>query len=138
MAARSAFRLNSRPIFAAAGLTSLAYLGYNRSFTASAAADATAAPNKVFKASFPSFVSLKLQSAEQINHDTKKLRFELPSENDVCGISVICKWCSGPRPPFGRTVKLGADERSCFIDESFNKWCLDSNGETLLAHQRPR
>lgn len=91
MAASSVFRLTSRPVLAAATLAPTAYFAYHRSFTPSASADAPAAPNKVFASSFPSFVSLKLRSTEQLNHDTKRLRFELPSENDVSGISVICE-----------------------------------------------
>ena len=45
-----------------------------------------------------SFQTLKLQSAEQVNHNTKRLRFELPDPNAVSGLRPICERSSNPKP----------------------------------------
>lgn len=39
----------------------------------------------------PAFVSLPLESSEQVNHDTKRLRFSLPNSTDVSGLTLTCK-----------------------------------------------
>jgi cytochrome-b5 reductase len=52
-------------------------------------ADANA-PRKVFGRG-PAFVSLPLESEEQVNHDTKRLRFSLPNSTDISGLSLTCK-----------------------------------------------
>lgn len=46
-------------------------------------------PRKVFGKG-PAFVSLPLESSEQVNHNTKKLHFKLPNETDVSGLSLTC------------------------------------------------
>ena len=38
----------------------------------------------------PAFISLPLESSEQVNHDTKRLRFSLPNPDDVSGLSLTC------------------------------------------------
>ncbi len=54
----------------------------------------------------PAFLSLPLESAEMVNHNTRLLRFTLPSEDHVSGLPLTCKsshpykmppscWCSG-------------------------------------------
>lgn len=48
----------------------------------------TGAVNKAFTGGDQGFVSLKLEHTENINHNTKKLRFALPNEDDVSGLSV--------------------------------------------------
>ena len=48
------------------------------------------APTKIFKGG-PAFVSLPLESAELVNHNTKRLRFKLPQENAVSGLPLTCK-----------------------------------------------
>ncbi|KAK4996657.1 NADH-cytochrome b5 reductase [Elasticomyces elasticus] len=45
-------------------------------------------PSKCFTGGDQGFVSLKLESVEQINHNTKKLRFHLPTEDSVSGLSI--------------------------------------------------
>ena len=52
-------------------------------------ADANA-PKPVFGRG-PAFVSLPLESSEQVNHDTKRLRFSLPNSTDVSGLTLTCK-----------------------------------------------
>lgn len=47
-------------------------------------------PNKTFKGGDQGWVDLKLESVEEINHNTKKFRFALPDENDVSGLQVAC------------------------------------------------
>ncbi|TDZ67546.1 NADH-cytochrome b5 reductase 2 [Colletotrichum sidae] len=50
-------------------------------------ADSGAATTKVFGAG-PAFVSLPLESAEMVNHNTKRLRFKLPQRDAVSGLSL--------------------------------------------------
>ncbi|GKT40245.1 NADH-cytochrome b5 reductase 2 [Colletotrichum spaethianum] len=45
------------------------------------------APPKVFGAG-PAFVSLPLESSEEVNHNTKRLRFKLPQREAVSGLSL--------------------------------------------------
>lgn len=37
------------------------------------------------------FQTLKLRRSEQVNHDTKRLRFDLPDSNAVSGLQPICE-----------------------------------------------
>ncbi|GKT63386.1 NADH-cytochrome B5 [Colletotrichum tofieldiae] len=48
------------------------------------------APPKVFGAG-PAFVSLPLESSEEVNHNTKRLRFKLPQREAVSGLSLTCE-----------------------------------------------
>lgn len=65
------------------------------------------APRKVFGGG-PAFIALPLESSEQVNHNTKKLRFKLPQPDAVTGLPLECKWwhiplpvpCSPPTDPF--------------------------------------
>ncbi len=45
---------------------------------------------KTFKGGDQGWLDLKLESVEQINHNTKKLRFALPDKDDVSGLQVAC------------------------------------------------
>ncbi|KAF9737790.1 hypothetical protein PMIN06_007285 [Paraphaeosphaeria minitans] len=68
-------------------------------------ADANA-PKKVFSRG-PAFVSLPLESVEQLNHDTKRLRFSLPNSTDVSGLSLTSavltlSWPQGQWTPVAR------------------------------------
>lgn len=47
-------------------------------------------PPKVFKGG-PAFVSLPLESSEAVNHNTKRLRFKLPQEDAVSGLTLTCE-----------------------------------------------
>ena len=47
-------------------------------------------PNSVFKGGDQGFVDLMLESVEEINHNTKKLRFALPEKDDVSGLHIAC------------------------------------------------
>ena len=40
------------------------------------------------------FISLKLDSVEEINHNTKKFRFALPNPEDVSGLQIACTFIS--------------------------------------------
>ncbi|KAL1855246.1 hypothetical protein Daus18300_011152 [Diaporthe australafricana] len=44
------------------------------------------APKKIFPRAGPSFTRLTLEKTEDVNHNTKKLRFALPDENAVSGL----------------------------------------------------
>lgn len=46
---------------------------------------------KVFGRAGPVFTSLALESAEDVNHNTKRLRFALPAEEDVSGLPLTCE-----------------------------------------------
>ncbi|KXH34808.1 oxidoreductase NAD-binding domain-containing protein [Colletotrichum salicis] len=59
---------------------------YSRLFVNSASAE-SGAPPKVFGAG-PAFVSLALESSEDVNHNTKRLRFKLPQREAVSGLSL--------------------------------------------------
>lgn len=41
----------------------------------------------------PAFLLLKLQSSESVNHNTKRLRFELPTPQTTSGLPLTCKSC---------------------------------------------
>ena len=47
-------------------------------------------PSKCFTGGDQGFVSLVLMETENINHNTKKLRFHLPGENSVSGLTIAC------------------------------------------------
>lgn len=44
--------------------------------------------SKAFTGGDQGFISLKLDSVENINHNTKKFRFELPESEQVSGLTV--------------------------------------------------
>ena len=54
----------------------------------SSTAPSASAPQKAFRGGEQGFVDLKLESVEEINHNTKKFRFALPNSDDVSGLSV--------------------------------------------------
>lgn len=39
----------------------------------------------------PAFLLLKLQSSESVNHNTKRLRFELPTPQTTSGLPLTCE-----------------------------------------------
>lgn len=94
--------LRSRPILLAATAVPIAYYTYHHSPFPTAKAESPAGlahltqpatklqPKKVFNGSI-GFVNLVLESSEQVNHDTKRLRFKLPGEGDVSGVGEICE-----------------------------------------------
>lgn len=49
-----------------------------------------AEPKKAFTGGDQGFISLKLESVENINSNTKKFRFALPEEDAVSGLAVAC------------------------------------------------
>lgn len=46
--------------------------------------------SKCFTGGDQGFVSLVLMESEVINHNTKRLRFHLPEEDSVSGLSIAC------------------------------------------------
>lgn len=91
-----------RPSFKAAGVTAVgagvAYSGYrywnttqfffNNVHAESLPSDSKAALKKM---DWKGFTELKLVSAEEVNHNVKKLTFALPDDETVTGISPISK-----------------------------------------------
>ena len=51
-------------------------------------ASQAAASNGAFKGGDQGFIDLKLESVEEINHNTKKFRFALPNSDDVSGLQI--------------------------------------------------
>ncbi len=85
MLARSIHSVRPTTILAGAALGGVSYASIRNVY-----AD-TASLAKVFGRG-PAMVSLPLESSEQVSHNTKLLRFRLPNENDVSGLSLTCKW----------------------------------------------
>lgn len=48
-------------------------------------------PKKIFPRPGPSFTRLTLEKSEDVNHNTKRLRFALPEENAVTGLPLTCE-----------------------------------------------
>ena len=57
-------------------------------------------PKKIFGRAGPSFTRLTLENAEDVNHNTKRLRFALPSENAVSGLPLTCELKSLDLKPY--------------------------------------
>ncbi len=73
----------SRPLAVAAVLATVGIYSYNRYSTQSG-------PAKVFGRG-PALTSLRLDSVEELSHDTKRFRFKLPTENTVSGLDLTCE-----------------------------------------------
>lgn len=52
---------------------------------------ASTEPPKTFTGGDQGFIDLKLSEVSDINHNVKRLRFELPDKDAVSGLSVACK-----------------------------------------------
>ncbi|KAI0553978.1 oxidoreductase NAD-binding domain-containing protein [Xylaria curta] len=105
------------------GSVALAGIGigvYSRYLTSVAHAD-SGAPPKAF-GSGPAFLSLQLQSTEVVNHNTKRLRFALPTNEHVSGLALTSalltySWpkgcilpCVRPYTPITRNDEAGVLE----------------------------
>ena len=71
------------------------YYYINRSGSTAAAVEnvkqaVKASGNEAFKGGDQGFLDLKLESVENVNHNTKKFRFALPQSDDVSGMKVAC------------------------------------------------
>ena len=91
MLARSGLRtsqvIGAAAVAGGAGASYYAYRKPGRSFFQEAHADAPAGPKKIFPAS--GSVEFKLESAEFVNHNVKRLRFALPDGDAVSGLEPI-------------------------------------------------
>jgi hypothetical protein len=63
---------------------------FQRYFVRETFAETTPQPAITFKGGPLGFTSLRLHSAEVVNHNTKRLRFELPDPNARSGLSLTC------------------------------------------------
>lgn len=89
-------RPSTRTASLAAASAGIAFVGYRYSYSTSsilqqahaesAPSDAKAALKKV---PWKGFTELKLESAEMVNHNVKKLTFSLPDDESITGISPI-------------------------------------------------
>jgi hypothetical protein len=94
----------------------LAYV-YNTSSRGRIMAD-SGSPRRVFTGG-PAFLSLLLESSEDVNHNTKKLRFGFPDKEAVSGLSITCN---------------GALAWGDYADLSVNNSC-SRNTHTILAQR---
>lgn len=53
---------------------------------------------KTFTGGEQGWVDLKLESVEELNHNTKKFRFALPDKDDVSGLEIACTGDPGRFP----------------------------------------
>lgn len=87
---RPVLRSQQTPIAIAAVIAGLgAYTFYSTSPQKKKLIAANETPVKTF-GSGPAFTSLTLHSVEKLNHDSSRLRFSLPSEEAVSGLSLTC------------------------------------------------
>ncbi|KAH6991195.1 oxidoreductase NAD-binding domain-containing protein [Ilyonectria sp. MPI-CAGE-AT-0026] len=84
-------------------------------------------PLKVFKGG-PAFVSLPLESSEAVNHNTKRLRFKLPQEDAVSGLTLTSalltvSWPKGSWVPVPRPyTPVSASDAPGFLDLLVKKY----------------
>ena len=57
----------------------------------------TTDPSAIFTGGSQGWVDLKLDKVEQVNHNTKRFRFELPDKDSVSGLHVACMLAFGRR-----------------------------------------
>ena len=86
------------PIIAAVLAGSAAGAYYLTKDTAAGAEATGAAANalkpsgkKAFTGGDQGFIDLKLESVENVNHNTKRFRFALPEKDDVSGLQIACE-----------------------------------------------
>ena len=58
---------------------------------AASASSAAQSPPKTFVGGDQGFIDLQLSEVTNVNHNVKKLRFELPDKDAVSGLHVACK-----------------------------------------------
>lgn len=77
-------------------------------------ASSVKAPGSTFTGGEQGWVGLKLESIEEINHNTKKFRFALPNKDDVSGLHVACVLF-----PFEGSLRDDANypSPSCLVDK---------------------
>lgn len=80
--------LRARPLASSLVLSGISLTLFSTFSTREAHADSNS-PRAVFGKG-PAFVSLTLETTEQVNHNTKRLRFKLPHADDVTGLSITC------------------------------------------------
>lgn len=89
MAAKAALPGRLPAVLGGVALAGIGIGAYSRYMMTVAHADG-GAPPKAF-GSGPAFLSLQLQSSEVVNHNTKRLRFALPTDEHVSGLPLTCK-----------------------------------------------
>ena len=94
MASRSIFPGRLPTVLGTVALAGVGVGVYSRYMMGVAHAD-SGLPPKAFGGG-PAFLSLQLQSSESVNHNTKKLRFALPTDEHVSGLPLTCKSLASP------------------------------------------
>ena len=94
----------------------------------SASAPQAAAGGKAFTGGDQGFISLKLESVENVSHNTKKFRFSLPNTSDVSGLQIasalITKY-KGPqdeKPVIRPYTPTSDEDQQGFIDFVIKKY----------------
>ena len=67
-------------------------------------ASVKASGNTAFKGGDQGFIDLKLESVENVNHNTKRFRFALPNSDDVSGLKIACGYLPTTRLTLALTV----------------------------------
>ncbi|KAF7560178.1 hypothetical protein G7046_g3966 [Stylonectria norvegica] len=90
----------------------------------------------------PAFVSLPLESSEQVNHNTKRLRFKLPQRDAVSGLALTSavltvswpagRWLPVPRP----YTPVSASDEHGFLDLLVKRY-PDGKASTHLHSLEP-
>ncbi|KAF2106891.1 NADH-cytochrome b5 reductase [Lophiotrema nucula] len=112
-----------------------------RYFARDVHADAGPTPNAIFGRG-PAFVSLPLESSELVNHNTKRLRFKLPHETDISGLSLTSavltlSWPKGRWMPVARPYTPISKLDEPGILELLVKHYPDGKQSTHLHSLRP-
>jgi hypothetical protein len=94
----------------------------------SAPSDAKASLKKV---PWKGFTELKLESAEMVNHNVKRLTFALPDDDSVTGITPISKRQSATISKEGELTKPS----SISAHTTYSGRCLDTRLPTIHASQ---
>ncbi|KAG9257710.1 oxidoreductase NAD-binding domain-containing protein [Emericellopsis atlantica] len=99
-------RIRPRTAVATLATGGIALCIFTRLMITDAHAASHPTPPKVFGGG-PSFIALPLESAEQVNHDTKRLRFKLPTPDSVSGLPLTSSlltvsWPKGSWTPVAR------------------------------------
>ena len=94
MAAPLLTRSTLQKVGIAAAISATAYAGLSR-YQKRSIVHAEQAPSdsqsELKKIAWSGFTELKLESAEMVNHNVKKLRFALPQNQEITGISPVCR-----------------------------------------------
>jgi cytochrome-b5 reductase len=91
MASKPIFTSRLPTVIGSVALVSLGIGAYSKYYYMMNVAHADSGTSPKAFGGGPAFLSLQLQSSEVVNHNTKRLRFALPTEEHVSGLNLTCK-----------------------------------------------